>query len=219
MIRLLEFHRSPNCASVRIALHYKGIPFVTEEMSAEDRAPMLKAVNWPLVPVILDGQVAMRDSEAILHYLESNYRDAPSLTPPTRDEIRQGEALRDVIKGRLRPVLGRAYGEAFKSPAQRDPAALKDVVDQLGEALQPVERALDGRAFLVGGNMSLYDIVIACTLMPARGRADYAEQSPMWAFFREHLSIPEGLRNVNAWLDRVLIYDDVAWRAPAAASA
>lgn len=207
MIRLLEFHRSPNCARVRIALGYKEIPFEMEEMSAADRSPMLRAANWPLVPVLLDGEIAMRDSEAILHYLESNYRDGPALTPGTVEEIRRGEALRDDLLHRLRPTIRVLYREAAKQPAERTPAALSRVQSELEDTLARIEDALGGRPFLLGDGMSLYDVVLACALTPARAREDYAAQSPMWAFFREHLSIPQRFHNVNGWLDRVLAYD------------
>jgi len=207
MIRLLEFHRSPNCAKIRIALNYKGIPFEMEEVSAADRSPMLRAVNWPLVPVILDGEVTMRDSEAILHYLESNYRESPSLTPKDQDEIRRGEALTRDVQHSLRPIMRKIYGEVMKTPEQRDPRALAGIVDQIAGAIEPLEEALAGKDFLLGERISMYDILLACALMPARPRPDYAAQSPMWAFFGKHLAIPESLPNVIAWVDRVLAYD------------
>ena len=93
MRRLLEFHRSPNSVKVRIALEFKRLEYETEEMFSADREPIVAAGGWPLVPILIDGAVRMRDSAAILHYLEANYRDAPSLTPASRDEILSAEAI------------------------------------------------------------------------------------------------------------------------------
>jgi glutathione S-transferase len=215
MIRLLEFHRSSNCAKVRIALNYKGIPFEAEEMSAADRTPMIQAANWPLVPVILDGDVTMRDSEAILHYLESNYREGPSLTPETREEIHRAEGLCLTVQQRLRPQLRRVYGEALKPAAERSAGVMADVRKELGPALEPLEEALAGKAFLLGERMTMYDILLACALMPARARPEYVAQSPLWAFFHEELAIPEDLPNVRRWADAVLAYDGVGAQAAA----
>ncbi|MGH2394904.1 MAG: glutathione S-transferase N-terminal domain-containing protein, partial [Candidatus Limnocylindria bacterium] len=67
MRTLLEFHRSPNSVKVRVALGYKGLEYEIREMMAADRAPMIEAAGWPLVPILLDGDVVMRDSAAILH--------------------------------------------------------------------------------------------------------------------------------------------------------
>jgi glutathione S-transferase len=207
MIRLLEFHRSANCLKVRLALNYKGIPFEAEEMAAADRSPMLEAAGWPLVPVIVDGDVSMRESEAILHYLESNYRDRPSLTPDGADAIRQAESIMAEARARLRPVLRRIFGQAMKAPEQRDAKAMEGIEGEITRAIQPLEKELEGKSFLVGERMSLYDILLAAPVSVFRPRQDYAAQSPIWAFLAEHLSLPESFRNVNAWLDRVLAYD------------
>jgi glutathione S-transferase len=210
MILLLEFHRSPNCAKVRVALNYKGIPFEMEEMSANDRTPMRETANWPLVPVIVDRQVRMRDSEAILHYLESNYRQAPSLTPAEIEEVRRGEGLRDEVQPRLRPILRGLFGQALKPPAEQDGSWIKGVGPKLEEALKPLEQRLGERSYLTGDEMSIYDIILACPLAVTRAPAEYAAQSPVWAFLREQVSLPKSLPHIGAWMDRVLAYDPPA---------
>ena len=215
MIKLMEFHRSSNCAKVRIALNFKGIPFQTQEMSGADRAPMMKAANWPLVPVIVDGDVTMRDSEAILHYLEANYRDRPSLTPASADDIRKGESIVREAQRQLGPALRKIFGQALKNPAERDPGAMEGIVEEIARAADGLERELAGKKFLVEDRMTMYDILAAAPLMITLPRPDYAAQSPMWAYFAEHLSLAPRLVNVRGWLDRVLAYD----REPADARA
>jgi glutathione S-transferase len=215
MIKLMEFHRSGNCVKVRIALNYKGIPFETEEMSGADRSPLIRAANWPFVPVIVDGDVVMRDSEAILHYLEANYKDRPSLTPATAEAIRQGDALVAEAQGRVRPILRRMFGQGMQAPADRDPRALEGIGDELAKAVEPLEKALEGKKFLLGDRMSYHDILVAGSLWMTRPRPDFIAVSPIWAFFAEHISLPARFKNLHAWLDRVLAYD----REPAGASA
>ncbi|MFN2432443.1 MAG: glutathione S-transferase family protein [Gemmatimonadota bacterium] len=207
MIRLLEFHRSPNCAKVRIGLRFKGLDFETEELSAADRSPLREAANWPLVPVLLDGRVSMRESEAILHYLESNYREGPSLTPDSADGIREGEAAVLEARWRLRPILRKVYGLVMRPAEERDLSLLQGLPVHLREALAPVDRALEGKDFLLGERMSLYDVVLACALLPLRPNPLYAAQSPIWAFFGEHLSLPDGVPHVAPWVDRVAAHD------------
>jgi glutathione S-transferase len=215
MIKLMEFHRSSNCAKVRIALNFKGIPFEMQEMSGADRSPMVKAANWPLVPVIVDGDVSMRDSEAILHYLEANYRDKPSLTPESADDIRKGETIVREAQRALGPALRKVFGQALKAPEERDPRALDGIVEEIAKAAEPLEKELAGKRFLLGERMTMYDILTAAPLMITLPRPDYAAQSPMWKFFGEHLSFPARLTNVRGWVDRVLAYD----REPAGARA
>ena len=207
MIRLLEFHRSANCAKVRIALRYKGLAFEMSEMSAADRAPMVAAAGWPLVPILIDGDVALRDSEAILHYLESNYRKPPVLTPASIEEIRAGERIVAEAMHGLRPLIRRVYGQALRTPGERDPSALESVPRELEEALEPVDRDLTGKSFLLGDTPSLYDVQLAPVLTTFRPNPTYASQSPMWAFFAENLSLPRSLTNVGPWVDRVMAWD------------
>ena len=120
MRRLLEFHRSPNSVKVRIALEYKRLDYETEEMYSADREPIVRAGGWPLVPILIDGAVRMRDSAAILHYLEANYRDAPSLTPESREDILAAEVLLANVTPDIRRAQWSVQPEIRKEPAERD---------------------------------------------------------------------------------------------------
>jgi glutathione S-transferase len=207
MRTLLEFHRSPNSVKVRVALGFKGLEYEIREMMAADRAPMMEAAGWPLVPILLDGDVAMRDSAAILHYLEANYRDAPSLTPVSRDDIRSAEAL----LARLNPeILSIQYGledEIRKSDSERDEGRIATGRATLVAALERLERRLATVPWLVGGGMSLYDVILACNLLPARPPARFVEQSPLWRFFADHLALDGDRPAIEAWVDRVIAHD------------
>jgi glutathione S-transferase len=207
MRTLLEFHRSPNSVKVRVALGFKGLEYEIREMMAADRAPMMEAAGWPLVPILLDGDVVMRDSAAILHYLEANYRDAPSLTPASRDDIRSAEAL----LARLNPeILSIQYGledEIRKSDSERDEGRIATGRATLVAALERLERRLATVPWLVGGAMSLYDVILACNLLPARPPARFVEQSPLWRFFADHLALDGDRPAIEAWVDRVIAHD------------
>jgi glutathione S-transferase len=207
MRTLLEFHRSPNSVKVRVALGFKGLEYEIREMMAADRAPMMEAAGWPLVPILLDGDVAMRDSAAILHYLEANYRDAPSLTPASRDDIRSAEAL----LARLNPeILSIQYGledEIRKSDSERDEGRIATGRATLVAALERLERRLATVPWLVGGAMSLYDVILACNLLPARPPVRFVEQSPLWRFFADHLALDGDRPAIEAWVDRVIAHD------------
>src|SRR5687767_1839530 len=148
MRKLLEFHRSPNSVKVRVALEFKGLEYETEEMFSADREPIVRAGGWPLVPILLDGGVSMRDSAAILHYLEANYRDAPSLTPDSRDDILAAETM----LANVSPHIGRAQwnvqGEIPKSPEERDADRIAGARAALVGALGQLEERLSRREWL-----------------------------------------------------------------------
>lgn len=207
MRKLLEFHRSPNSVRVRIGLEYKRLEYETEEMMAADRAPMLEAAAWPLVPVLIDGDVVMRDSVAILHYLESNYRDAPSLTPATRDEIRSAEALLLNLRPEILRIQWRAAPEIGKPEEDRNLERIEIARRALNDALLQLEGRLGGQPWLVGDSMSMYDVILACDLLPSRAPRAFVEESPIWRFYDEHFGLEEDRAHVAAWMDRVLAWD------------
>ena len=203
------FRRSPNSIKVRIALAYKGLEYEAEEMMAADRAPMLEAAGWPLTPILVDGDVAMRDSAAILHYLEANYRE-PSLTPATRDEIRSAERIVGVLAPQIAHIRGGLDAEIPKPEGERDPEAARRARDAIVAATERLEERLASRDWLVGERMSMYDVILASDLIPTRAPAEFVAQSPLWRYLDANLRIELERPRVAEWVGRVIAYDGLA---------
>jgi glutathione S-transferase len=215
MRRLLEFHRSPNSVKVRIALEVKRLEYETQEMFAADRGPIVAAGGWPLTPILLDGQVRMRDSAAILHYLEANYRDAPSLTPQSRDEILSAEALLANLSPQLRRAVYGLEPEIRKPAEERDGERIASARQALVEALSRLEERLSRRRWLVGDAMSLYDVILGCSLIAIRPPADFVAESAIYRFYHEHMRIESERPRVAEWVGRIIAHDTGAHRVAA----
>jgi glutathione S-transferase len=209
MRRLLEFNRSPNSVKVRIALEFKGLEYETQEMFSADRGPIVEAGGWPLVPILVDGSVTMRDSAAILHYLEANYRDRPSLTPVSRDDILAAALLANVGPD-VRRAQWSVQPEVQKAPEERNAALIEKSRASLVESLGRLESRFADRAWLVGDAMSIYDVILGCTLIPMRPPRAFVEQSAIYRFFDEHMRIEGERPRVAGWVDRVLAWDSGA---------
>ncbi len=201
------FRRSPNSIKVRIALAYKGLPYEAEEMMAADRAPMMEAAGWPLTPILLDGDVVMRDSAAILHYLEANYRDRPSLTPATRDDLRTAERIVSVLAPEIARIRGSVDGEIAKAEAERDPAVAARAREAIVAATARLEERLAARPWLVGDAMSMYDVILASDLLPTRAPTEFIAQSPLWRYLGDNFRIGKERPRVTGWIGRVVAYD------------
>lgn len=214
MRRLLEFHRSPNSVKVRVGLNAKGLEYESEEMMAAERGPMLEAAGWPLVPILLDGDVVMRESAAILQYLEANYGDAPSLTPPTRDDIKTAETIVTRLNPEILAIQWRLSPEIEKAEDERNLERIENGRRDLAAALAKLETRLERRSWLVGEAMSLYDVILACNLLPARAPASFAEESPIWRFFDRHFRLSPDRPGVAGWMDRVLAHDGLEGGGP-----
>lgn len=208
--RLLQFRRSPNSVKVRIALNVKGLEYEAVEMMAADREPMIEAAGWPLVPILIDGTVVMRDSTGILHYLEANYRERPSLTPKTRGEIRSAERIVAVMGPEIVGARASLDPEIQKSEAERDPAAAAGARRIVVAATERLEARLASRAWLVGDAMSMYDVILACELLPTRAPAEFVGQSPLWRYLDANLRIVDERPNVDGWVSRVVAHDGLA---------
>lgn len=211
----MEFHRSPNSVKVRIGLAVKGLEYEAEEMFAADRAPMIEAAGWPMTPILIDGPVVMRDSLAILHYLDANYREGPSLVPPGRDEIRSGEGVLLLLRPEILRIQWSLAPQLELPEAERDLDRLKVAARALNDALLQLEGRLANRPWLVGEEMSLFDIVLACDLLPCRPPTRFVEQSPIWRFYAAHFGLEPDRSHVAEWMDRVLAVDGLE---PAAGS-
>ena len=77
MIKLYEVALSGNCHKVRMLLSMLGLPYesvVVNLAGGEQRTPGYLALNpFGQVPALVDGEVVLRDSQAILGSLASRY--------------------------------------------------------------------------------------------------------------------------------------------------
>ncbi|RYY77156.1 MAG: glutathione S-transferase [Gammaproteobacteria bacterium] len=77
MIELYEFELSGNCHKVRLLLSLLGLPYTSHLLKGaerEQKSAAYLAINpFGLVPVLKDGEVVIRDSQAILVYLARAY--------------------------------------------------------------------------------------------------------------------------------------------------
>ncbi len=114
MLVYWELPPSPNCLKVRMALRYKGIDFKLRLVDHADRQPVLDVSGQEGTPVIEDKGIVLNDSEAILQYLDANYRETPRLQPASKTERRACDAWKDMLDKRLArhwmPVFFHALG-------------------------------------------------------------------------------------------------------------
>ena len=95
MIRLYDYELSGNCYKIRLLLSFLGLEWETRRIDfhpkREHKSAWFLAIN-PLgqVPVVEDGDVRLRDAQAILVYLAAKY-DESGEWYPTGDARTLGE--------------------------------------------------------------------------------------------------------------------------------
>jgi maleylacetoacetate isomerase len=94
MLKLYGYWRSSSAYRVRIALHLKGLAYAQEPVhllnnGGEQRTPEFRQLNpQALVPVLMDGERAIRQSLAIIEYLDESFPAMSLLPVMARDRAR-----------------------------------------------------------------------------------------------------------------------------------
>ena len=138
-MRLYDLELSGNCYKVRLFAALAGLPIdlvAVDFMGGEHKRPPLLELNpWGEIPILVDGEVVVRDSQAILTYLAARY--APEGWLP-QDPVEAAEvvhwlsrAANEVQHGPNAARLVDKFGYRLdKAAAQRGAARLLERLDQ-----------------------------------------------------------------------------------------
>ena len=156
-----------NNIKVRLALEHKGIPYEFRTIEPTDRDELVRVSGQFLTPAMVDGDVVLFDSGAILRYLDANYPETPKLYGHSHSEQWEIEDWERFGRGPLaEPMMSlvhaRVRGEGV-TPALEESAGT-----DFGEALRRLEEHLDGRQWLVGDEMTAADITCAAVIYRIR---------------------------------------------------
>jgi glutathione S-transferase len=189
---------STNCERIALALAFKGLSVDWIEVPYEDRSAVEAISGQSLVPVLVEADVVLPDSPAILRWLEERHPDPP-LWP--LDPRRHAGA--DVFVDWFNHVWKRAPNLLYDEVTKPEP----DIawVDELGRritaALDRFEALLGGRDYLLGDDFGIADV----TAFPfVKYKTVWDEGDPH--LFHELLrqwQPRDGHPRVNAWIARV----------------
>jgi len=166
-MKLYEF---PPTRSIRVrwTLQELGIPFesVTVNMLAgEHKAPAYLKVNPAgKLPTLIDGDLTLTESMAIVLYLGEKYIDK-GLMP--RDLAARAEFYRWIMFAATeleQPLWRISRNTAVYPENKRLPADIPNARDDFMQSAAVLEDHMKGREFLVGNTASIADFVMAYTL-------------------------------------------------------
>jgi glutathione S-transferase len=199
MLRLFRAPFSTNVERVALALAHKGLDVESVVISYEDRSPVVEVSGQGLVPVLVDGDVVVPDSLAILRYLEERWPDPP-LFP--REAARRAEL--DVFLAWFNEVW-KVAPNAIEDELERDDpdhARVQELGARMRDSLDLFERLLDGRDHLFGDELSAAD----CAAFPFLKFAKLRDPEDDELFHRildDNLQLDGGFPRLSAWIDRV----------------
>jgi glutathione S-transferase len=190
---MIKLYHAQLTRSVRILwlLEELGLPYelATVPFTPPTAAtPFSQQTPFGKFPTIEDGDLTMFESGAILEYILERYgqgRLAPAPGTPARGKYLQWVHFAEAT---MFPPLGViAFNTLFKPEAERIPAAVADARAMAAATMRVLEGALDGKAYLLGAELSGADIMMGYTLMSSKFLGVLTDQYP----------------NVNAYFERL----------------
>jgi len=192
----VRLYHVPQTRSTRVLwlLEEIGEPYDITVLAREDRQTPEHRERHPLgrVPVIEENGGFVFESAAICLHLADQHPEAGLLPPPGTHERALAYqwtlfAMTELESGVIQ-VLGRR---------EKDPEGAEGSAGGVREAVQVVERALDGHEYLVGDRFTVADLVCAGVLGFAQ-RFDLVEGAPNVSAFLERMEARPARRRANA---------------------
>jgi glutathione S-transferase len=188
---------SPPAWRVMLGLTLKGIAFVSRRLdhsAGENRAPAYLAVNpTGQVPTLRHGDVVVRESIAILAYLDRAWPKTPLFGETPGEAAAVWQAVME-FESDLRPPVTTIARSLLRGTSDD----LSPAVVCLLDALDRLEADLEARPFLLGASPSAAD----CWLYPSLGWIDRAIAKSLAPVPSALNAYGVGRQNLTAWRRR-----------------
>lgn len=207
-----NFHFSPFCWRIRMALAHKGLPFQTIPWRFSDKA-LIATSGQGAVPVIVDGARMIHDSWAIANYLDEMYASRPLFgnaaargaalmmkywAERTLHPLLSRILMLDIfaaIHEKDKPYFRESREKRFGMTLEQWSAEPEKYAEQLRSALEPVRLTVSEQAFVCGATPAFADYIVFGALQWARcvsPRALLARDDPVYAWRQRLLDSFDG---------------------------
>jgi glutathione S-transferase len=195
---------SPFSWRVMLALEYKRLAYQSRRMEfskGEHRTPEFLAINpRGQVPALKDGDFAVYESSAILHYLERRYPDPPLFGVTAQQHGQVAQALQECalyLDGPAEDFILPLYGG--EATAQEKQHQVRGALPKIHAELARWERALEGDWLVLDGPSAADLAVFTMVKSLHRGAS-----KPWAAAFEPNLlPLSETYPRINAWMGRI----------------
>lgn len=170
---MLKLHYAPNSRAVRTAwlLEELELPYELNAMAfhPKDLKSDDHRARHPLgrVPVLEDGDISIFESGAICEYILERHKNGglkPAVDAPEFPEYLQ---WMHYCEGMVMPPVNTIVVHTLLLPPERQDAKVRDQARKLlTNALYPVEKALEGREYLIG-DFSAVDTMLGHSMYAA----------------------------------------------------
>ena len=198
-LRLYRIPFSTNVERIALALAHKGVEVEFVDVDPDDRTQVVEISGQELVPVLVDGDLVLSDSPAILEYLEERFPHPPLFPadPARREELRSFlDWFNQIWK---RPPNLIAAEELKPEP---DRMRIAELEGRIEAALDRFEGLLTGRDYLFGDELSAADVTAFPFLKYAVLWTE-GDQERFHELLRETLRLDGRYPRLEAWIHRI----------------
>ncbi|WP_299554446.1 glutathione S-transferase family protein [uncultured Tateyamaria sp.] len=191
---MLKLYFAPRSRAIRVAwlLEEMQLDYELETYALGDpamRSPEYRADIHPMgrVPVLVDGDVQIMESGAILEYLVTRHGDGRFRPAVGSNAYPAYLQWLHYSEGMLMPQVNSYMVETFFLPPERQSEIhAKRAKKLLGQMLGPIDVALNGKDYLAG-DFSAADIMTGSAAISAKGIGIDLSQMPRLAAYVDRL--------------------------------
>lgn len=202
---MLKLYFAPRSRAIRVAwlLEEMGLDYELVTYALGDpamRSPEYRADIHPMgrVPVLVDGEVQIMESGAILEYLLTRHGDGRFRPAESSTDYPTYLQWLHYSEGMLMPQVNSYMVETFFLPSERQSEVhAKRAKKLLGQMLVPVDAALDGREYLAG-DFSAADIMTGSAAITAKGIGIDMSDIPRLADYVDRLTARSAYKKAAA---------------------
>lgn len=182
---------SDNVQKARWMLEETSQPYEHVELGGRfgglDDPAFLKLNPHGKVPLLLDGETVVWESNAIVRYLAATY-SAGAMWPQDPAKRAYADQWMEWAQTRLYPDANRLFWLSVRTPeADHDLSKISATLERLKGYYEILERQLEGQDYVAGNQLTIADIPTGATL---------------YRYFEMDLDRPD-LPNICAWYDRL----------------
>jgi glutathione S-transferase len=172
-------NKSFNTLKLRVALAEAGADYelisIDLDKGEQKAAEFLRVNPHGKVPVLVDGDFALPESDAILWYIGEKYPEAKLLPPPDGAEaVRQARARVlqwcDFASTTLYYAYSQFWNYALGAESERNAKLAEAALGKIARGIGVMETVLGTRPWLAGPNYSLADLSNASVVFALKRR-------------------------------------------------
>lgn len=162
---------SPPCWSVMLALEAKGLAYEPRRLDnakGEQKSAAFLAVNpRGRVPVLVEDEVTVRETNAVLAYLDAAHPEPPLFGTDPAETAAIWQVVSEAEE-RLRTPIGNVTRPIFRGKAAEKAAEIAETMGSVRPELEALETRLASHDYLASKTLSAADLVVYPAVMQLR---------------------------------------------------